>query len=340
MYIRNQPTKSLASRRFWKTIFPGLIFLTCCVAIIANYKTAARRDRSSVAFAIDEKDLFPEGIAYDSKTEQFFLSSLSKEKIVAVDKKGKQTDFILSKQDSMLRSLGLHVDVKRRRLWAVSNSDWGDSVISGVHIYDIDSKKLIKKFLTGKNKTPVFNDLILTLSGGAYISDWRGNSIYNIPPDLSKVELFLKSDTLLINPNGITISPDNRFLYAASDKNGIILIDLENKTLLTLIDRSAVNSKSIDGLMFFENTLIGIINGDDDLSKHFIGQYKLTSDGREIVSMSVIDRGNPLFALPTTGVIVGKELYCLAATYVHLFRTDGSTDQSKLKGPMILKYRL
>jgi len=332
--------KSSITSRFWKTLFPGLIFLTCCLAIIANYKSVAKKDKPSIAFTIDEKDLFPEGIAYDSKTEQFFLSSLSKEKIVAVDQNGKQSDFILSKQDDMLRSLGLHVDVKRRRLWAVSNSDWGDSVISGVHIYDIDSKKLIKKFFTERNKTPVFNDLVLAGSGEAFISDWRGNSIYHVPPDLSKVELFLKSDTLLINPNGITITPDNRFLYAASNKNGIIMVDIENKTLQTVINRSPVNSKCIDGLMYFENTLVGIINGDDDLSKHFIGQYKLSADGREIVSMSVIDSANPLFVLPTTGVIEGKFLYCLAATYIHLFGTDGSTDQSKLKSPLVLKYRL
>jgi sugar lactone lactonase YvrE len=51
---------------------------------------------ATVAFRLDEKDLIPEGITHDSRTGRFFLSSINKEKVVAVDAAGKASDFVKS----------------------------------------------------------------------------------------------------------------------------------------------------------------------------------------------------------------------------------------------------
>jgi hypothetical protein len=316
------------------------MLIACCAAIIAQEQAIAHKNPSTIAFTLDEKDLFPEGITYDSRTEQFFLSSILKEKIIAVDRTGNQTDFVRPRQDGMYGSLGLKVDAERRRLWAISYGEWEDQIISAVHIYDIDSKKLVKKFVTEKNKIPAFNDLVVTKNGGAFITDWIGNGIYQIPPDLSRVELFLKSDNLLHTPNGINISPDNSFLYVASHWNGIMIVDLVTKEIRPIINRLAVDTKGIDGLMLYKNSLIGILNPNNDSSQYCIARYQLSDDGREILAASIIDQNNPLFVIPTTGVIVNDDLYCLAATYLHLYTTTGSIDTNQLKNPTVLKYKL
>jgi DNA-binding beta-propeller fold protein YncE len=295
---------------------------------------------SSIAFAIAEKDLFPEGITYDPKTEQFFVSSISKAKIVAIDKAGKKTDFIQPKQDGMLLSLGMKVDCRNRRLWAVSNSDWGENIVSGIHIYDIDSKKLIQKFFTARNSYPAYNDLVLMKDGSAYITDWKGNGIYRVLADLSRVELFLRSDDLLAAPNGISASPDEAFLYVALDARGIVLVDLKSREVKPLTNRLAVDMKGIDGLMLYKNSLIGILNGKIDKSEHCIARYQLSANGREIIAAAILDKNNPLFDMPTTGVIVNDELYCLAATFVNLLKDDGSFNIDDLKDPVVLRYKL
>ena len=295
---------------------------------------------SSVAFTIGEKDLFPEGITYDSKTKQFFLSSIQKEKILAINEAGKEYEFIQAKQDGMLRSLGMKVDEKRRRLWVVSNSDWDDTAVSAVHIFDVDNRKLIKSFFTESGKTPLFNDLILAKNGDAYISDYGGNSIYQIPSDLSKLELFLKSDSLLAGANGLTISPDNSFLYVASYSKGIVLVDLNSKFIKPIENQISAESRGIDGLMLYKKNLVAILNGESDISKHHIARYQLSPDGRDIVSVNIIDLNNPLFNEPTTGVIVGDDLYCLAATYLRQFAIGKAYDYKQLKNPLILKYHL
>lgn len=293
----------------------------------------------AIAFMVREKDLFPEGIAYDPLTRQLFLSSIRKDKILAIDQLGNQTDFISPKQDGMQHSLGLKVDVVRRRLWIISNSDWGPHVISAVHIYDIDSKTLIKSFFTEKKRVPVFNDLVLTENGGAFISDVEGNSIYQVPSDLSKVELFVQSDALLVGANGLAIRPDNSFLYAASLTKGIVLIDLSDKTIQQVANNSSIQANGIDGLMLYKNSLIGIANGDYDLTKHYIARYQLSNDGLEIVSATMIDVHNPLFATPTTGFLTGNEFYCLAATYLQFFTMRGGIDP-RVQNPFVLKYIL
>ncbi|RPH28915.1 MAG: hypothetical protein EHM93_18035 [Bacteroidales bacterium] len=308
--------------------------------IFSQDRSNLKKIPSTIAFEVSENDLFPEGITYDSKTKLFFLSSIQKNKVLAIDSESNCFDFIKPGQDSMFRSLGMKVDVQRRRLWVVSSSDWDERMMSAVHIYNIDTRKLIKSFFTAKGKVPTFNDLILTESGSAFISDYGGNSIYQVPSDLSNVELFLKSDSLLAGANGMAISPDNSFLYVASNTKGIVIVKLKSKTIQPIINLKAIDTKGIDGLMLYKNSLISIFNGDGDMSKHHIAHYQLSNDGREIISQSIIDKNNPMFSEPTTGIIVGDDLYCLAATYLRSFTGSKQVDISKLGKPRVLKYNL
>jgi hypothetical protein len=318
----------------------AFVLFACCATMIAQEQAIAHKNPSTIAFTVDEKDLFPEGITYDPKTGQFFLGSILKEKIIAIDRAGNQTDFIKSRQDDIYGSLGLKVDTERRRLWAISYGEWGDDIISAVHIYDIESKKLVKKFFTERGKIPVFNDLVLTKEGGAYITDCVGHAIYYVPPDLEKLELFIRSEAELTGSNGIDISPDNSFLYVASETKGIVLVDLAIKKIEPIANRLAVDTKVIDGLMYYKNSLFGILNPGNDPSQHTIARYYLSEDGKEILAASIIDRNNPLFAIPTTGVIANDELYCLAATFLNQLSISGNYDAEKIKNPLVLKYRL
>ena len=77
---------------------------------------------SAVAFRIPEKGLVPEGIAFDSKTGSFFVSSIRKRKIVRVAPDGKASDFVASGRDGLRGVLGMRVDPAKRRLWACTQA--------------------------------------------------------------------------------------------------------------------------------------------------------------------------------------------------------------------------
>ena len=71
---------------------------------------------SEQAFTVHEKGLVPEGLAYDPDTKTFFLSSVYRRKIVAVNSKNEARDFS-HPPDELWSGMGMKVDAKRHRLW-------------------------------------------------------------------------------------------------------------------------------------------------------------------------------------------------------------------------------
>jgi sugar lactone lactonase YvrE len=287
--------------------------------------------KSEIAFSVNEKDLIPEGIAYDKKTGKFFLGSLNKQKIIAVEKNGKHSDFVKSGQDGLLMCLGLKVDLQRRRLWALSRN--GSQ--SSVHIYNIDNGELIKKFSSPQGKNPGFNDLILSKDGSAYITAQAIHSIFYVPSNLRELSPFVSSDSLMTGPNGISISTDDSILYVAT-RNGIVQVDLKSKSVSSIENWLQADTRGVDGMMFYKNSLICIRSGDKDKSKHHFTRYRLSKDGKEIIAAEIIDHKNKLFDEPTTGVIVDNYFYALACTSLGYL----SNKMEELKNPLVLKYRL
>lgn len=324
-----------------KNAFFLCLLTVFCSILIPGKCLTIEKAGSVIAFKVAEKDLFPEGIAYDSKTDQFFLGSILKKKIIAVGKNGSESDFAQSGQDGLSECLGLKVDVQRRRLWALSyEGKWSGDMIAAVHVFDIDSKKLVKKLAAERGKFPAFNDLLLTDDGGAYISDCLGHAVYYVNPALEKLELFIRSEELLRGANGIQISADKSFLYVASETQGIVMLDLATKKIEPINNRLEMDTKVIDGLMFYKNSLIAILNPGLDRKFHCIVRYFLSNDGKEIIGAVIIDKNNPLFGMPTTGVIADDNLYCLAATLLDQLTVDNKYDITKLKNPLVLKYNL
>lgn len=299
-------------------------------------KPGIKTSKSEIACSIDEKDLIPEGIAYDPQTQSFFLGSIYKKKIITVEKSGKHFDFIQLGQDGLLRCLGLKIDTNRRRLWAVSS----DSGISCVHIYNIDTGELLQKLSPSNDVRHSFNDLVLTKEGGAYITDWGGSSVYYVPPQLNDLELYLAPASQLTNPNGLSISPDGSMLYVASHLKGIYIIDIKNKSFAPIANWLHADTRGIDGMMFFRNSLVCIRSGDPDKRKHHITRYRLGGSRKTIISAEIIDHKNKLFDNPTTGVIVGNNLYCLAVTSLGVFGENKMGQRDLLKKPVVLKYKL
>ena len=81
---------------------------------------AAKTHRSRVAFTLAERDLVPQGIAWDARDKAFFVSSIRKRKIVKVKPRAEGgpadcEDFVGPGADGIDSILGLRVDPVRRR---------------------------------------------------------------------------------------------------------------------------------------------------------------------------------------------------------------------------------
>lgn len=294
-----------------------------------------RVSKATRAFTVSNaKDLVPEGIAYDAATDTLFLTSLYRTKVVRVDRNGRASDFIAEGQDGFRAGLGAIVDARRRLLWVATGSTpemrgYTPELagLSAVHAYDLDTGKLVKKLTSGSSEKPsLLNDLALAGDGTIYVTDTNANRVYRITGDA--LEVFVED---LRYPNGIAVSDDGRYLYVA-DFRGINRFDLrENNAKVILPSKQPL--AGIDGLKFHEGTLIGIQNA---AGASRVIRVHLDDANR----IELLETKNPLFHLPTTGVIAGRDYYFIANSQLRAF-TDGKLwPEEKLRDPVVLQIRL
>lgn len=298
-----------------------------------------QENHHNIAYRIGEKDLIPEGITYSSTSNSFYLSSIYKTKIIQIDAKtGEFKDFIPSDLLN-LSFLGLFADEARNHLWACGNMTQIGKSLSMVSKFNLISGELLKSYSYADTAANTYNDLALDNDGNVYFTDSDGQHVYKIDKLTDSVNIFYDGIEIA-HPNGITISPDNKYLYIASNTNGIRVLDIEKQKIIGDPDTS-INSTGIDGLKYYKNGLIGIQNEVKTRSEVIIAQYFLDNTGTKITRMKIIDQNDPNFDIPTTFTIVNNRLYCLANSQLwNISMENKIVSPEKLNDVLILKYKL
>ncbi|GHN02989.1 hypothetical protein WSM22_44780 [Cytophagales bacterium WSM2-2] len=270
--------------------------------------------RSDAAFTIKDRSLHTEGIEYDPEHKTFFLGSIHKRKIIKVFPDGTTTDFCPSAFKGMASIFGIKADVKRNVLWACASpmeemENYDSTARSAVFKFELNTGKLIDKYdvpLTMKGS--VFGDLIMNKDGQVFVSDGKFNTIVTVNPKTNKLEPFYSSPDFW-NLQGMAFSPDEKFLFIADYVKGVFRLNMKSKELIEVTSTVSVSLKGIDGLYFYNNSLVAIQNGVNPLRST---QYFLNKDLSQVTKFEIIDRSHPNFNEPTLGVIDGSTLYYIA----------------------------
>src|SRR5262245_51112401 len=264
--------------------------------------------RSREAFRVAEPDLVPEGIAHDPGSGDFFVGSLYKRKVVRVDASGRARDFRTSGQDGLWQVLGMKVDGKRR-LWvatAAGAEAGAQDGCSAVLVYDLASGGLLRRYsLDNSEAHHSLNDLALAADGRAFVTDSANGRVWRIDPDKDGFTAVVPPFAFDY-PNGIALSADERRLYVADFARGISIVDPATGETRALPHPDNVSLHGIDGLYVHSSGLVGVQNG---AGTERIVRYRLDESGTGVVSLDVLESRNPLFAVPTTGVVVGGDFY-------------------------------
>jgi sugar lactone lactonase YvrE len=298
--------------------------------ILAN---ARKVTRGEVAFTIPEKDLIPEGIAYDPVGKTFYVGSIYKRKIVAARPGAKGApaetrDFTREGQEGPFGILGMKVDPGRRILWVASSARAGlqgtreeDLGKSAVLRYDLGTGRLIRKYPLDNTPSPhILNDVAFTPDGTLFVTDTLSGSVYRIPPEGDALEEFLPAGSFQA-ANGITASDDGTHLFVGSWEQGISMVDIATSSVTRLAHPAGISLNGPDGLAYFDGSLLAIQNsiGPGRLTRFF-----LDTTLQVVTRAEILDSNHPLYEVPTTGTIAEGAFYYIANSQTERIGEDGS----------------
>jgi hypothetical protein len=302
-------------------------------------------NHSEVAFKLSEKDLITEGVAYDPVTERFYVGSIHQRKIVSRDKQGAVKDFATA-QDGLWSVFGMKVDAKRRMLWVCSTVtpqmtgfQKDDEGLSSVFKFDLKSGKLAKRYdLPNQPQPHWLGDLVISSRGDVFITDSQApGAVYAIFQTKGELELFSPAGPFR-SPQGIDFSDDEKHLFVADYSIGILKIDMATKQHVKVTAPENLALVGIDGMYFYNNSLIAIQNG---IRPHRVVRFFLNKNFDGIERAETIEANNPLFNEPTLGALVQNTFYYVANSQWGSFNKDKTIfSLEKLQEPIIMRARL
>lgn len=295
----------------------SILFAALCCYTLA----ACAQSTSKVITTNTDNDLIPEGIAVDERTGTIYISSIAKNTIVAINPKGEHTFFIKPGQDGYLQGLGMKIDYKRNWLWSVSNHSDSGRHTSRLHAFDLKTGKTQQQYNLVDTAAHLFNDLVLDSEGNILFTDTYYSALYKVNPSTRSLELVTRTPQLDY-PNGLVFG-SKPVLYIATYNHGLIRYNPATRELQPLTGyKDSAMAHGLDGLVYWNNTLVGVYNSGEGRATNAVVQYFLNEAGDRIVGEAVIDKGHPAFYEPTTASITGNQLYVLANSHLAAYNAN------------------
>lgn len=295
----------------------------------ARFKTlAARMDENerpiavgSTVFEMSEAGLVPEDIDYDPVTRRFYMSSVLKNEVLAVDLSGHLRIFARAPDSRPM--MALKVDSRRRRLWvtevalngfaSIPKENWRTSVIL---IYDLDSGRLLQR-APGPTQTTL-GDMALTPAGDGIVSDNDGG-VYRVYGKDLRFERLDRGE--FISPQTPAISADGRVAYVPDYLRGIAMLDLTTRNVSWMDAQGKYALNGIDGLYLSGRTMLATQNGT---SPERVVRFELDKSLTRIESETVLERATPTLGDPTHGVVLNSAFYYIANSGWDTLEDDGT----------------
>lgn len=282
-----------------------------------------------IAFTIAERDLIPEGIAYDPGRDRFLLGSIRKRKVIAVQRDGTVSDLVRPAASGLLSPLGMTVDAPRRRLWMATNasprsegfaaSDRGRSELVQV---DADTGVLVARYPRRTPGPHLFNDVAVDAQGDVYVTDSRADEVLRLrstaPPGTDAFEVLVPAGEL-VYPNGLTLGLDGTDLFVADEVQGLTRIRLGTGQRAVLRHGPGVTTRDLDGMYWRAGGLVAVQNGTGGGR---VVRFALSPDGTEVTRFEVLEANHPSFLLPTTGALADDALYVIADSQIRSFDAE------------------
>ncbi len=283
------------------------------------------------AFRTTEKDLVPEGLAYDPQRNVFYLGSLNRRKIVEIGRDGNSSDFVPADRFGLLPVLGIRLSPSDDTVWADSFTDSGRTEL----LHFDASGKLLGRFKPEGSAKHGFNDLVIRKNGEVITTDSLANKVFRFNP-AARTFTALLVDRPLFYPNGIALSADDHRIYVA-DSLGVVSVDLRTGESRDVDPGPRSTLAGIDGLYWHNGSLIAVQNG---IGSPRVAAFLLSSDGLRVTRTTVLENRSKFCVLPTTGAIRGSDFFFIANSQIDNMNNDKVMDATRLEAVRIGVLRL
>ncbi len=313
-------------------------FVISLICGLVSCKTSKADLVTPKRYEISEKDFVPEGIAYSELKDAFYLTSVSKAKIMEIDRtSGSQSDFISDFEYNYSPGAGIYVDDSRNQLHALGGYYLISDSLSALYTFDINSKVLLERYSVNDGRKHFLNDMVMDKKGNMYITDSKDSSVFVLKEGSDELSLYHRSSEIVF-PNGIALSDDQSKLYVASFAKGVRVFDLNTKQILNGVDSLDI-STGIDGLEFYKGSLFAVQNGVGTNSFNF-RELILSEGGDSIVDTRIIDSHNPELDVPLTFCIAHNKAILIGNSNLQFLdqKTLQFADSDSIKNTTLLVY--
>ena len=283
------------------------------------------------AFVTTEKDLIPEGLAYDPDVDALYLSSLNRRKITKIPRQGKITDLVPSERYNLLPVLGIRMDPLDGTIWSASSTETGKSEL----LHFEKSGTLVARFSLVKDEKHEFHDLVVSRKREVLLTDTLANLLFRFDMKTHEFKSIALSRDLLL-PNGVALTDDGEALFVA-DQLGVLRLDLKTGESTEVEPGAHCTLAGADGLYWHKGRLVAVQNG---IGSPRIALFQMTKDGRRVSKTTVLEYRSNFTVLPTTGALNGDDFYFIANSQLDNLNGEHILDATKLEPVRIGVLRL
>lgn len=292
-----------------------------------------RTDGAVTKVTLTDRTLLPEGIAYDAGTRRVYVGSIARRGVFRIDATGRPIPFSRA-EDDLDAVLGIAIDAKRRRLYAVSTSaltERGRAALrNAIKVYDLDRAILLRSIAVPEARQ--LNDVAFTSDGTLLATDSAAGAVYRIDPSNATVSALVKPGGAP-GANGIAAAPDGKHVYVAASRRPL-RVDLSTGAVVPLVLPPRQNAAAIDGLYWHDGALIGVQNVT---TPGRVVRLVLAPDGQHVSDVqTLLSHHHPAILEPTTAAIAPDGLYLLTRTYVTRFGDQGTVERPYTVRPAVI----
>jgi sugar lactone lactonase YvrE len=293
-----------------KTIISGVVVLALALPAVSCSGTGEGggegRSRNQTTqgvsgaerYVLPGEQVFPEGVAYQSDTGDFYVGSTTDGTVSRGNVEGgpKEAEvFLEPESDGRTTAIGMEVGEDGRLF--IAGGDTGR-----IFVYDTESTDQIRRLDTPDAGATFLNDVAVTPDGDAYVTDSLRPVLFRVPSTgdgVGEAEPWLNFEGTPaeyeegFNFNGIDATEEGRYLVAVQSNTGeLFRIDSESKKVVE-IDLGGKTLTNGDGLLLDGHTVYVVRN-----EQALIVPVKLS--GAYISGEVGEPFTDPSFAFPTT----------------------------------------